>query len=248
LELAKKGMKVLLISRTQSKLDDAKKEIEEAVSGATVETYAAELTDATVFEGVEAKMASLGSIGVLVNNAGTSYEYPDYLLDIPDWKIDQLISLNITALTKMTKIALKGMKERNSGCIVNLSSVSGTAPMGLLSVYSGTKVYVDYFTQAIAQEYPMLFIQSVAPHFVATKMAKMRPSTTVPAPHVFAKSAVASIGKLPVTNGFELHNITQAVLNFLPQALTLPQLFKMHKSIRKRAIKKKERKAAEAAK
>lgn len=187
---------------------------------------------------------------MLINNAGTSYEYPDYLLDIPDWKVDQLIDLNVRALTKMAKIVLKGMSERKRGAIVNISSVSGTSPMSLLTVYSATKVYVDYFAQALATEYRKdgIFVQSVTPHFVASKMSKMRPSMTVPTPEAFAKSAVNKIGNVECTNGFFWHDVTQGILNVLPAGLLKDQLHKMHLSIRKRAIKKKARVAAEAAK
>ena len=77
----------------------------------------------------------------------------------------------------MSKLVLKGMEERKRGAIVNIASVSGTAPMSLLTVYSATKVYVDYFSQALHHEYKGkgIFVQSVVPHFVASKMSKMRP-------------------------------------------------------------------------
>ena len=42
----------------------------------------------------------------------------------------------------MAKMVLRGMAERKRGAIVNISSVSGTSPMSLLTVYSATKVYV----------------------------------------------------------------------------------------------------------
>jgi len=249
-ELAKSKLNVLLISRTEEKLEIVKKEIEEKYPGVEARVLAADLSDASCFAKIGPVIEELGDVGVLINNAGTSYEYPDYLLDIPDWKVDQLIDLNVRALTKMAKIVLKGMSERKRGAIVNISSVSGTSPMSLLTVYSATKVYVDYFAQALATEYRKdgIFVQSVTPHFVASKMSKMRPSMTVPTPEAFAKSAVNKIGNVECTNGFFWHDVTQGILNVLPAGLLKDQLHKMHLSIRKRAIKKKARVAAEAAK
>ena len=60
------------------------------------------------------------------------------------------------------------MVERKSGVIVNISSLSGLMPTPLLSVYSGTKAYVDMFTRGIAEEYKKLgiTIQTVAPGYV----------------------------------------------------------------------------------
>jgi len=250
LELAKSKMNVLLISRTESKLELVKKEIEEKYPGVEARVLAADLSDAECFAKIAPVVEELGDVGVLINNAGTSYDFPDYLLDIPDWKVDQLIDLNVRALTKMAKIVLKGMAERKRGAIVNISSVSGTSPMSLLTVYSATKVYVDYFSQALATEYRSqgVFVQSVCPHFVASKMSKMRPSLTVPTPEAFAKSAVNKIGNVECTNGFFWHDLMQAVVNVVPVGILKGQLHNMHLSIRKRAMKKQARQAAEAAK
>ena len=60
------------------------------------------------------------------------------------------------------------MVERKSGVVINLSSLSGLMPTPLLSVYSGTKAYVDLFTRGLVVEYNKfgIIIQSVAPGYV----------------------------------------------------------------------------------
>ena len=60
------------------------------------------------------------------------------------------------------------MVERKSGVVINISSLSGLMPTPLLSVYSGTKAYVDMFTRGISAEYKKLgiTIQTVAPGYV----------------------------------------------------------------------------------
>ena len=93
-----------------------------------------------------------------------------------------------------------------------------------------------------------IFVQSVCPHFVSSNMSKMRPSLTVPKPEVFAKSAVNKIGNVECTNGFFWHDVMQGVIDVIPVGLLKGQLHKMHLSIRKRAMKKQARLAAEAAK
>jgi 17beta-estradiol 17-dehydrogenase / very-long-chain 3-oxoacyl-CoA reductase len=247
-ELAKSKMNVVLISRTQSKLEAVKAEIEEK-HNVQVEIVAADLGKATAFAPVQAALEGK-DIGVLVNNVGISYDYPDELLNISDERIDQLIALNITALTKMSKMVLKGMKERQRGAIVNISSISGSMPMSLLAVYSATKAYVDFFSQSIAKEYESsnIAVQTVLPAFVKTNMSKMRASMMVPTPEKYAKNAVDTIGNFSRTGGFVWHDLQLGILMMLPSWFATNQLHAMHIGIRKRAIRKAEKLAAAAKK
>ena len=53
----------------------------------------------------------------------------------------------------MTRLVLKGMVERKRGAIINLSSMSAHIPVPLLTVYSASKAYVDFFSRGLAAEY-----------------------------------------------------------------------------------------------
>jgi 17beta-estradiol 17-dehydrogenase / very-long-chain 3-oxoacyl-CoA reductase len=240
-ELAKSKMNVVLISRTKAKLDAVAAEIRED-SKVEVEVVAADLGESSSFAAVEEALKDK-DVGVLVNNVGISYDYPDELLNIEDKRIDQLISLNVTALTKMSKIVLGGMKERKRGAIVNISSISGSMPMSLLSVYSATKAYVDFFSQGLATEYAgdNIVVQTVLPAFVSTKMSKIRrASLMVPTPKTYAKNAVDTIGNFSRTGGYIWHDLQLGFLGMLPSWLATRQLHQMHLSIRKKALKKLE--------
>jgi len=248
LELAKSKMNVVLVARREDML----KELAEAISakyGVETKIVKADLGLEAGLKAVEDAISGL-DIGVLVNNAGISYDYPDYFDNLTDDRIDILIKLNITALTKICKMVIGGMAERKRGAIVNISSVSGTAPMGMLAVYSASKSYVNYFSQALHQEYESkgVTVQSVAPMFVASAMSKQRPSLTVPKPSDYAKSAVNKIGYENYTEGYYIHSIIGFILGLLPTQLVESKLFGMHVSIRKRAMRKAARKAEEAAK
>ena len=61
-------------------------------------------------------------------------------------------------------------KCRKKGAIVNLSSMAGRVPTPMLSVYSGTKAYVDFFSKCLAQEYKSqgIVVQSVTPGMVVS--------------------------------------------------------------------------------
>lgn len=81
-------------------------------------------------------------IGILVNNVGVCYDYPEYFLKVPnsDQLFDQIIRCNLHSEVYMTKIVLPQMLEKKKGIIINLSSITGTISTPLLTVYSASKV------------------------------------------------------------------------------------------------------------
>lgn len=90
------------------------------------------------------------SVDFLINNAG----FGDYGFFIDsDWnKQLQMINLNITTLTYLTRLFLPGMVERRFGKILNLASTAAFQPGPTMSVYFATKAYVLHFSEAIANE------------------------------------------------------------------------------------------------
>jgi 17beta-estradiol 17-dehydrogenase / very-long-chain 3-oxoacyl-CoA reductase len=81
-------------------------------------------------------------IGILINNVGMSYPYPEYFLDLPDRDklYPQIIKCNISSTTNMSLMILPQMVERKKGVVVNISSTVAIIPSPLLTVYSATKV------------------------------------------------------------------------------------------------------------
>ena len=88
-------------------------------------------------------------MGVLVNNVGMSYKFPEFFdaYAQSDKTVNDIINCNIISLTKMTAIVLPCMIKKNEGVIINNASGSGRIPTPLLTVYSATKAYVDFFSR-----------------------------------------------------------------------------------------------------
>ena len=147
--LARRGYDLLLVARNKTRLDAVAADVL-AAAGGRVEVLAADLTDAVQLAGVERRLRADESITLLVNNAGGSQFGPLTGAD-PD-TLEQLITLNVTALTRLTVAALDGFARRGGGTIVNLSSALALNILPVSAAYSGTKSYVLAFTQALQQE------------------------------------------------------------------------------------------------
>ncbi|MBW2356600.1 MAG: SDR family NAD(P)-dependent oxidoreductase, partial [Deltaproteobacteria bacterium] len=67
-------------------------------------------------------------------------------------RLQAMIDVNITALTRLTRQALPGMLQRGRGRILNVASSIAFQPAALMSVYAATKAYVLHFSEALAVE------------------------------------------------------------------------------------------------
>jgi len=241
-------MNIVLVSRTQSKLDLTASEISKKFPSAQVKTIAVDFVndDETTYRLKIAREIEDLEISVLVNNVGLSYEFPAPYLEIEggtNEKASELIKCNITSVNTMTALVLPQMVERKSGVVINISSLSGLMATPLLSVYSASKSYVDIFSRGLCEEYKNkgITIQSVAPGYVVSKLSKIKkPNMIAPTPEVFVKSALNTLGIESSTTGFWLHDLmvymsTEVLPGWLATKITHDSL----KSIRKRALKKK---------
>uniref|UniRef100_A0AC34QMF5 Uncharacterized protein n=1 Tax=Panagrolaimus sp. JU765 TaxID=591449 RepID=A0AC34QMF5_9BILA len=152
-EFAKKGFNVVLVSRTQSKLDATKEELAQKCPNIEIKTIAFDFTLANLDDYNKTLLDELKKleIGVLVNNVGVSYEYPEVVHKIEggNERLRDLVVVNTLPTTILTATVLSQMTTRHKGIIINISSSAAFAPMQLLATYSATKKYVNHFTEAL---------------------------------------------------------------------------------------------------
>nr|WLO36071.1 17 beta-hydroxysteroid dehydrogenase 12 [Sinonovacula constricta] len=245
-ELASCGFNIVLISRTKSKLEAVASEIE-GIYKVKTKIITADFTQGySIYDGIRRDLNGL-EIGVLVNNVGLSYAFPEYFLDIPDREklFADLLHVNCSSVTMMSSIVMPGMAERRKGVVINISSASGLSPTPLLSVYSACKAYVTYLTECLQMEYngKGLTVQCVSPYFVCTNMSKIsRPSLLIPSASTFVRSALGTVGSETNTLGYWPHQMVRSVLSNLPFDYGQTISFNNLKSACKRAKKKMEAK------
>jgi len=172
-QMAAKGLNIVLISRSPTKLQDTKSEIEKLQPSIHVKTIAIDFTgDAAIYREMAAQLADL-DIGVLVNNVGMCDNFCEPFTAIRSEKIiDDLIACNVVSVPRMTHLVLPGMLRRRKGVIINLSSVAGITATPMAALYGATKAFVASFSNDL--EYELrgsgVIVQTVTPGYVLTNM------------------------------------------------------------------------------
>lgn len=244
-ELARRGLNVVLISRSQTKLTEVADELSAKYPKVQTKVLAVDFSNFDLPS--QAKVRALVDsidVGVLINNVGMSYSFPNYFDQLSQQDVQALIDLNVTSTTHMTHIVLPKMVERKRGAVVCISSAaSRLAANPLLAQYAAAKAYVDKFAESLNVEYGSVgvHVQVQNPLYVTSKLSKLRKaSLTVPTPSTYARCAVNAIGYESQTSPFFFHAAQLWFMDLLPTSIINSQVVAMHKSIRKRALKKLE--------
>ncbi|MDM0001237.1 SDR family oxidoreductase [Variovorax sp. J22P240] len=147
--LARRGFDLILVARSEAKLKTLAARLQ-AETGRSIEVLAADLTAKEGVLRVEKQLASDERIELLVNNAGIGATRP--LVDSDADSLEDMIQLNVTSLTRLTRAVAPGLARRGKGAIINIASVVALAPELLNGVYGGTKAFVLAFTQSLQHE------------------------------------------------------------------------------------------------
>jgi short-subunit dehydrogenase len=166
--LARRGFDLVLVARNHERLQALAAKLT-AETGRKIETIAADLTDKKDIARVEAAIRTNRDLTLLVNNAGVGATAPLLASDIE--KMEEMIAINVNALTRLTYAAVPGFVARGAGTLVNIASIVAVSPETLNGVYGGSKAFVLAFSQSLQHELGEkgVRVQAVLPGATATE-------------------------------------------------------------------------------
>jgi acetoacetyl-CoA reductase len=126
-------------------------------------------------QGIKRIEAEMGPVEILVNNAGITRDAMFHKMMPEQWS--QVINTNLNSLFNMCRQVIEGMRERNFGRIINISSINGQkGQMGQVN-YSASKAGDIGFTKALAQENARkgITVNAICPGYIATEMVMAVP-------------------------------------------------------------------------
>jgi NAD(P)-dependent dehydrogenase (short-subunit alcohol dehydrogenase family) len=175
MKIAAAGGIPILVARSLDKLEEIKKEIEEA--GGTASAYSADLSDMDAIDRVVGEILSdHAAVDVLVNNAGRSIRRGITLSLDRFHDYERTMQLNYFGSIKMVMALLPHMQERRSGHVVNVSSIGAQTNPPRFSAYVASKAALDAWTRVVASELIGLGITFTTIHMPLVKTPMIAPT------------------------------------------------------------------------
>lgn len=166
---AARGHDLVLVARDKARLDVLAARLRQA-HGVSIDIIQADLTLADDLSGVEARLREDTKIGILINNAGMA-QTGNFLAQTPA-SLEQLVTLNTTALVRLASAIAPRLAKAGEGAIVNIGSVVGLAPELGMTVYGATKAFVQFLSQGMSLELSPqgVYVQAVLPAATRTEI------------------------------------------------------------------------------
>lgn len=166
---AQRGYHLILVARDLTRLNQLAQQLMQTYK-VKVEVIQADLTQDQEISRVEQVLQQDPNIEILVNNAGMSVSGSFGQQNLN--KIEQLIALNMTAVVRLSHAVCQQLIQKKSGAIINIGSVVGLAPEFGLTLYGGSKAFIQYFSQALNLELKDkgVYVQAVLPSATKTEI------------------------------------------------------------------------------
>lgn len=166
---ARRGHDLVLVARDTARLETLAARLRQD-TGVAVDVLPADLTQRADLANVEARLRDDARIGILINNAGMAQSggFTDQSAD----SIEQLVTLNTLALTRLAAAIAPRLANAGEGAIVNIGSVVGLAPEFGMSVYGASKAFVLFLSQGLSLELSPrgVYVQAVLPAATRTEI------------------------------------------------------------------------------
>ncbi|MEO8205962.1 MAG: SDR family oxidoreductase [Chthoniobacterales bacterium] len=150
-QLAPYANTLVLVARRSDRLEALRAELAEAHPRTYVFIYAADIAQPEQLLAFTKWLQDQGiGIDFLINNAGLGDRGN---FEDSDWdRVQSMLDVNITALTRLTHLLLPAMRSSGRGAILNVSSIASFLPLPKSAVYAATKAYVTSFSEALRIE------------------------------------------------------------------------------------------------
>jgi len=168
-QLSSSGATVVLVSRNIDELNIVQKQIESLGGKALVKD--ADVSDfETVNQLVESVIKSMGTVDILINNAGITNDNLIMRMKEDDW--DSVININLKSCYNGIKAVTRHMMKNKAGKIINISSVIGQIGNAGQSNYAASKAGIIGLTKSMAKELGSrnITVNAVAPGYITTDM------------------------------------------------------------------------------
>lgn len=233
-ELARHGHDLVLSARSIALMEALATELRGIGAEATV--IAADLAQPDGAAKVVAELAARGiEIEVLINNAGLGAFGP--FMQTAATRVDEMLRVNIAALTELTQALLPAMLARRRGRIMLVASTASFLPLPNMAVYAATKAFVRSFGEALAEELKGsgVTVNVLCPGTTATNFFDVAGNmpTALQSARMMSAEAVAKLGVAGMMRGerVTVAGLANRVLAFAaahtPHFVSLPAAAKM---------------------
>ncbi len=167
-QLAQKGFNLILLARRKERLHAIADELESQHS-IHCDIIQADLSKTGDIQKAIESIRSMNDLDMLVNNAG--FATFGYFADVPVEKSLGMMNVHLTATVQLTHAAIGGMRQRNRGAIINVSSIGSFVLSPGNVVYDATKSFLNTFSENLKLEMQDtdIRIQALCPGFTRTE-------------------------------------------------------------------------------
>ncbi|MCM3717380.1 SDR family NAD(P)-dependent oxidoreductase [Fictibacillus phosphorivorans] len=193
---AEAGADVVIVSRTQSDLEETAKQIEQV--GTRAYRFEADVTNKNDIEAIFEKLDTDNiKIDILVNNAGMNIR--SKALDVTDQEWDTIMNTNLRSAFKFAQKAGKRMKENGGGKIITISSVAGHVALRTGVLYASTKAAIIQMTKNLALEWGQygINVNSIGPWYFKTPLTEKLLADKDYLNDILAVTPQKRVGELP---------------------------------------------------